>query len=177
MKNLRVNLVIAAIMLGSLSAQGVIRPGWERPIWKAELVELSLQGEDRELNGDFQTLIVHQRDEAKKPTSFSFIEGQNGVRCGVDMRCMPVRIAFFIYKIMDAGCGSVKYLAREIRRTQPDMLPPLKRLEVVDHANRLCDDYRPYRWEVGLIQPDAESDIIRLFGGNPEPVITPARVR
>ena len=143
-----------------VSAQVVI-PGWERPVAKARLKELVNGREIGE--GYVKELTANRRQGARQTTTFTFVE-ERKVFCIV-APCPPVphTSTFRVLTNVKDGCGSRHLIARETNTRAP------RALTVVDHTTRLCEDYRPYQWEVQLSD---EQHHVRNFGGKAEPVYT-----
>jgi hypothetical protein len=76
---------------------------------------------------------------------------------------------FEVKKIESLGCGSFKYTATETPDSdfQNIKMRPLKTLEVIDHTQRVCEDYKKYLWEVRMTVPVSRGSYIRFFAGNP----------
>ena len=55
---------------------------------------------------------------------------------------------FEIMKSEFISCGSKRITAQEVNGP---LGAPVNSIELVDHATRLCEDYRPNRWEARLI--------------------------
>jgi hypothetical protein len=160
-------VTLVAALATSVSAYAIYKPGWQRPIYKAQLVEKDTLGHELGI-GFTKELTLHKMDQATRPTLLTFTE-ELKVYCFVAPCPRPkVTTKFVIVAKRPAGCGSVKYIAYAQKdRTAPET-PPLK-LVLVDHATRVCRDYRPYRWEAKLQREGAPA---RLLFGNPEGVIT-----
>ena len=154
---------IAVLTLGTVSAFGVYRPGWERPILRAQMMEQDSLGHEVGIGLD-KTLTMNRQDGAPQPTSLTFTEEQR-VYCVV-APCPPIRHTdqFTITNRRLGSCGSTVYTAVE---TSNRGRVEGRTLTLVDHATRVCDDYRPYRWEAQLTA--GRRDVRQLFG-NPKPV-------
>lgn len=165
--------LVAVASFNSATSFAIVRPGWERPILKAEMVELDETGHEISQPGDI-TLTMNQRDGAPAPTSFTLVEKRK-VFC-VRAPCPPItsKVQFKIVDKKPAGCGSFEYTARDKNALLAGIRPlPVTTLKVVDHTTRLCDDYKKYMWEakVQTTSPTARYRQRSLFG-NPEPVYT-----
>lgn len=132
----------------------------ERPILKASLTKAD--GSVSQAVKSF--LVMNENVETQEISSFTWID-QIAVRCQVATRCpggpMGIAARLQVESITTDSCGSMIYKARDTARYHDAM-----KIEVTDHATRLCDDYRPYRWEVR--QQVRE---VREFVGNPYSVL------
>lgn len=106
-----------------------------------------------------KTLTRETLQGSTKPVAFTFFE-EKQVYC-VTAPCPPVPVTrhFAIVSVENAGCGSLRYIAKEAN-------PGRGALEVVDHSARRCEDYRPYRWEITL----HDHRVTRTLSGNPKAV-------
>lgn len=167
-------MAVVTTFMSSVAAHAIYRPDWERPILRAELTEFDNDG--HELNqGRELTLTMNKRDGKRNPTSFTFVEEQR-IYC-VMAPCPQPRhtVQFNITNRFKDSCGSTHYNAVEKRHINALPNLPLRRMEVVDHSTRLCEDYRKYGWDVELNLPLGAmlpAFKTRTFGGNPEPVYT-----
>ncbi len=157
----------AAVALVASSAHAIYRPGWERPVLRAPLNELS--GGTVVNHGLKKSLTLNKADGSRKAaTSYTLIEEQR-VFC-FRAPCPPVKRVrqFAIQSSREVGCGSRKITAVE---QAPAGLTdfPAATLSVVDHSTRRCDDFQPYTWAVTV---GSKREATRHFGGNPEPVYT-----
>lgn len=114
----------------SLSAQ-------EMPYAEGRVVELAPETGIQEVRSGFEKTVTFLRDENGAPTSIRFTEEGDGAT--------QQTWDFVISKKNPAGCGSQKL--EGIEEATPGN--PLT-LEVIDHSDRRCDDYRPYQWEMIL---------------------------
>jgi hypothetical protein len=163
----RLHSLFALVAFIGGSAHGVVIPGWERPSLRAPLDQIGNGGVV--INHHLKkSLTQNRRDGARRPTSYTLSE-EVQVFC-VKAPCPPMRQTrvFRIQSERDAGCGSRQITAVE---QAPAGLTdfPAATLKVVDHSKRLCDDFRPYAWEVTV---QSRREKLRRFGGNPEPVYT-----
>lgn len=159
--------LIALVSLVAGQANAIVRPGWERPILRAELQQLAAGGAVTNYHLK-KSLTMNKQDGFRQPTSFTLVE-ENQVFC-VRAPCPPIKRVrqFRVQSVAKVGCGSVRYTSVEVA---PHGLTdfPAAVLNLTDHTTRLCDDYRPYLWEVTVRSP---REALRRFGGKPEPVYT-----
>lgn len=173
MKQIVTKFVGILITVGALSAQAVYVPGWDRPVESAKLTEVDATGHEVGI-GLEKTLTLHKMDTAQQnATSFTFAEEMNVFCKMAPCNPIPAIAKFRVVRVSQDRCGSTVYTAQEIvkpgRDSESD--PFLRALRVVDHATRLCEDYRPFRWEAELTSVSNVSNV-RNFQGNPEPVYT-----
>lgn len=170
MKSIFAKLSVAAVMVSALSSHAAILPGFERPVLKADLVELDNQGREENKFLD-KSLTMNIRDGRKIATTFTF-EEEVQVQC-VTTPCYPIK-DFKVFKVTGYridGCGSAHYRAREVRRSNvPDLAGSV--LTVVDHSNRKCKDLRRFEWDVNVKTRLGHRVFNREFGGHPRPVYT-----
>lgn len=169
----KLHLLALIAILSVANAHAVVIPGWERPIYEADLVELDEDGNVIEEHLAKQ-LTMHRRAGSEAATSFALSE-EVQVYCVV-APCAPIeRTAVFrvVGSPLRDGCGSVHYKAFESSpadlmddRAQVN-LP--RRLTLVDHSTRICKDLRRFRWDVQIDERDGET---RHLGGNPTAVYT-----
>jgi hypothetical protein len=98
--------------------------------------------------------------DAGETTGFIFDE--SSFYC-VGLECSRPNVSTW-FQIMNEekdGCNSTIYHAEEV---QPKQGAP-RMLTVADHSERICDDYRPFKWEVQMQGPTD-----RFFGGNPSTI-------
>ncbi len=155
--------VAALVAFGITSSSfAVIKPGWERPILRAYMKEV---GSTKPATNVF-ILTMNKKDSLRgstKPTSFTFTTERNIMCITAPCPRPSVSTQFTIQSVTKDSCGSTVYHAREnVGHTEPTIL------ELVDHSTRLCEDYRPHRWELKLMG----FRFTRNFVGNPEGVIT-----
>ncbi len=160
--------LIVLSSIHSLASKAIYDPRWERPILEAKLIELSTDRLDVGSEVD-KRLVLNRRDGAKRPTSFAYTE--RGV--------WNKSVFFRILHTSQDSCGSTRHIALEKKRSfdilssaeasPTKILRPMRRLVVIDHETRICDDYKKYRWEVKLYEGNGS---LRQFVGNPEPIIT-----
>src|SRR5688572_18804015 len=173
--------ILGLALVTTLSAFADYRPGYERPVWRAAVVETDGQG--REVNQGLEKILtLHKQDGARKAaTSLSLVE-EHKVLC-VRAPCPPQKVThqFSVLSVKKDSCGSTHYKA--MHRSEfvmgiaisPEVAnrKPLE-LELVDHAGRNCDDNRPYRWEAKMKGGHLKK--ARHFHGDPEVVFTPATI-
>jgi hypothetical protein len=177
--------IIALLAISPFSqAFGDIRPGWERPIKKAEMKLVDSQGHF----GDAQDidLTLTRRDGKNGPNKLKVtgmvleytINSTQGYRDGVDV-VTPLREKRVL--IVDQAptkdsCGSSIYYGQLAKQGQNKDVQVRFNVVLVDHSTRICKDFRPYRWEVSVREGygwcgtmDATMELV----GNPETVYTP----
>ncbi|MEK7790036.1 MAG: hypothetical protein AAB309_00235 [Deltaproteobacteria bacterium] len=166
MKKVRVMVVVVAAFLVSINANAIVDEGWERPIFRSNMVKLDAWNGFE--NAEDIHLLMTKLDESERPTGLqlSYSEAPSDVAAVVDLKITEVR---------DVGCGSVQYVAN--LPESPENLKFNSRFTVVltDHTKRVCRDRQPYLWKASVRQGygwcgtfDATMDI----AGNPEPVYT-----
>ncbi len=103
------------------------------------------------------------------PTSF-LLQEDTGIRC-VKAPCPSTRATkFVITDKQSVGCGSEEYTALNTAVTNgPDESGETKYeiIRVVDHTNRTCRDFRPFKWEVEI---EAANGARQSLQGNPNPI-------
>lgn len=149
---------LAAFAVSS-STFAIVRPGWERPILRAHLTEVKATKPTTQVF----YLTMNKLDGKKQPTSLTFTAEQNIMCITAPCPRPQTNSLYRIGSIKKDSCGSTVYYASEVvNHTEPAFI------ELVDHATRLCEDVRPYRWEVKV----QGFRFQRNFVGNPEPVYT-----
>lgn len=173
MKQMVTKFVGILILVGALGAQAAYIPGWDRPVEKATLTEIDTTGHELGI-GLEKTLTLHKMDNAQQSaTSFTFAEEMKVICKMAPCNPIPMVAKFRVVRVSQDRCGSTVYTAQEIVKAGRDSEsdPFLRSLRVVDHSTRLCEDYRPFRWEAELTAVGNASNV-RNFQGNPEPVYT-----
>ncbi len=179
--------IVALMMVSPLTqAFGIVKPGWERPIQRAEMkvdgaqgafndvkdVDLTLTRKDVELTAQD---IVPRR----LPVTGMIVEYtvDRNVGSDRDMLVQEERVKMVLVVDQQPSkdeCGSTIYIGRLASEKKE---PVGARFSVVlrDHSTRLCEDLKPYRWEAHVRQGfgwcgtgDAVMDLV----GNPEAVYT-----
>jgi hypothetical protein len=164
--------LVFAALITSVASQAYFRPGWERPILKASLIELDQTGHEINIGLD-KILTMTKQDGARVVTGFKLVE-EVKVMC-IKAPCPPIKrtILFDRVKAVKDSCGSIRYTAKQVLpMTQPLTYGEIA-LEVHDHTNRICEDYRKYMWDVKLTIPAGNATQTRRLYGNPKGVITP----
>jgi hypothetical protein len=168
MKSRIIPLALAVVFFHALEAHAVLRPGWERPILRADLTEFDDAGHEQ--TPDLKKeLFMNKRDGANNPTSFTFIE-EHQVVC-VTAPCPPVKVKhqFAILSQKIDRCGSAWYTTG---LASPVSLAAPQTLQLVDHRNRSCRDYKKHLWEATITTKSLNRVYERQFSGNPEDVYT-----
>lgn len=153
-------VMMLVAMMGTMSAQAYYRPGWERPIQKAQLEQV----EGNRYYPQPQELTMNKRDGSRVPTSFLLTE-DTGIRCITTPCPSESKTSFTITHVQPLGGGSVKYTAYTNVTPGRATLPAMRALEVVDHSKNVTTGLIENVWEVYVGG--------RKFVGNPEGVITP----
>lgn len=159
----KIHFVFASLVLAfSFPVQALEATGSEQPYQESRLRELMDNGQNVSPEVEHSLTFKH-RAGSNAPSSFDFNEETErpcqDINCGLTLK----KSVFAITKKNSAGCGSVRYEARDIQM-------PWRVVEVVDHSNRRCDDLQPYQWELTLKEPGkaprrlvAESDDISVL--------------
>lgn len=172
--NTKLHLFALIIALAASAAQAVHIPGWERPVYRANLVELDDQNGNVIESHLKKSLTMHKQQGAASATSLTFREEEQ-VYC-ITAPCPPITHTT-VYRIVGKpevdGCGTTHYTAYEtspadLMDDRPQVNPP-RRLLLADHTTRKCKDLRRYRWE---LQIDGHREDARFFGGNPSALLT-----
>jgi hypothetical protein len=148
--------LIPLVLVASTQAWAVSIPGWERPVYQADMKVLDVKGPVREPKT--VELVMTKEDGSRTPT---------GLELTMDGR----KVFFPIVATRNLGCGSVEYFAEVARMAGPR---PVRNygITLADHTKRICEDARRYMWEVEYtVDGDFLSGMIRM-GGNPEGVVT-----
>ncbi len=165
--NLLGSLVLVA--LTSFSAFGIVRPGWERPIKKAQLEQI--EGDGRYPRPS--ELTMNKQDGAPKATSFTLVD-DTGIRC-ITTPCPSSKTTeFSVTQVTTLPHGSVKYVATSARRLimgiiapVPGHQTPVRTIEVLDHSNNNIARHK-YQWVLSYTTLMGHFQ----YGGNPEGVMT-----
>lgn len=130
-----------------VSAQALVIPGLGHPYTEGRLLEIA---DGHEIAAGYAKSVTFRNGSLELT--------EEKLPCD-DRSCSPVieKTTFVITKEAPAGCGSVKYEARE-KGTDLGRL-----IKLVDHSERTCDDYTGYLWEMTLQEPGAKPR--KLFGG------------
>lgn len=149
-------------ILTAVSAQAIVRPGWERPILKAE-VETNFANFPRPT-----TLTMNKKDGFEFATSFTLVE-DTGIRC-IKAPCpSEVKKLFKIKSRNVYRTGLVRYTAIEVLNTTA-IGPIARQLTVDDHSQDIFRSRFKFDW-IGFVQQRPGLPVVE-FGGNPEPVYT-----
>lgn len=169
------SLALVAVGIQSSAAMAIYRPGWERPVLEAKMIEMDAMGHEIGIGLD-KVLTMHQQDGAQHPTMLTLVEEQK-VFC-VRAPCPPIKqkVEFVLRKPTAAGCGSLRYFGvdkRALLFARGRVMPAgAKTIQLVDHTTRLCDDYKKYTWEAKMTDAGRGGMRVRQLFGNPTPVIT-----
>jgi hypothetical protein len=161
--------MLAVAALSSLSAFGVVRPGWERPVAKAELSQI--EGDGRYPRPT--TLTKNKQDGAKEATSFTLVE-DTGLRCITTPCPSHKTTVFHVLNVKRARTGRVEYTASTDKPFLVGIIAPkpghvVRKITVIDYTNDTVSDPK-YTWILKLKGKNGMQE----FGGNPEPAFTPA---
>ena len=158
-------LVVSSFVLFSMVASAVVqpewlKPTWERPVLSAEMIQVGNQVPTA-------TLTANKRDLAEQFTSFTFVE-KIPANCGQNSRCpdMQDKSDFLISDVARTYCGSIAYTAKQWNTRTGELGQAT--LELTDHSTRVCNDYKPFEWELTVTTPY----YTRSFQGNATPVFT-----
>lgn len=147
-------LITVAILFGFIlnqRAHAVDIPGWERPILRSEMK--IMEGEGSVGNAQSVELTLTKKDMVKVPTGLILdLDGQKFVHT--------------INSVQLDECGSTVYSA-EVRIPYENR--KISHIYLTDHQNRLCEDYRPNRWELEIMMDGLGEG---LAVGDPEVVYT-----
>jgi len=162
-------LVAAAVVAGSAMAD--YRPGYERPIFRSDLV-----GMQRTFPLPTELTMTRMDGARLNVTGFTLTE-DTGIRC-IQAPCPSFRTSQFAvvgFPVILPG-NSIQYTAvSNMLVTGPFGRPRIvqRTLVLVDHSNSFLDIFRPYLWDVTVRQGFI---VVGRAGGNPEPVYTTASV-
>ncbi|MCM2278463.1 MAG: hypothetical protein NDJ89_10350 [Oligoflexia bacterium] len=150
-----------AILFFSISAGAMVRPGWERPVFRAEM-----QATDRQA-GSMELIMTHQ-DGQKDPT-------------GLVLMIEDRRYEFVIESSESDACGSARHVAYSMALALPFGSRPAK-IELVDHSYKAyqanqadsasdCGARFSGIWEATLESSGREGEPMRMkLVGDPEPI-------
>lgn len=130
MKNIFLTAMTVFATVATVSAQADMRP-WDRPIERAQMKISSAEG----------TLSKVQYAQITRTNKRLLVTFNN-----------DQQLAFDILETADAGCGSKKVSAEGVVPARPGHRPVRFFLQLVDHRTRICEDYRPYMWDVRINQ-------------------------
>ncbi len=172
-------------LLAGIQAVAVVIPtavNHERPVMAANLTLVTATDAD---TGSYK-LVLSRPATSRFATSFTFIEGQSGLRGGkCTGRCLPKGQLFRVVAVINDtdvnGCASTQYQAVAEEHVQitdetPDMTGHLAtELTVLDHSQGFqpehCRSQYNRGWEVTHTQY-ASGDETRHFEGIPEALLT-----
>jgi hypothetical protein len=161
-------MMLAAAVVTAGSAMADFRPGYERPLYQAELVAMT-----RTFPLPTQ-LMVTRADGSNRELTGMILTEHTGIVC-VTTPCPSERISQFVVTHSRLLPGnSVEYTAKgNLLVTGPLGRPRVvtRTLTLVDHSNSILHVYRPNLWEVTVRQG---LTVVSRAAGNPEPVYTTA---
>ena len=140
---------------------------------KADMTEFDEAGHETGSPFGRRGLVMNR--QGSKVTSFKFTETFGPPPCTGEicpMMMMPsimLESQFTVVAKRPDSCGSTRYIAVESSK-QPSLK---RRLQLVDHSTRRCDDFRKYEWEMSLHGKNGK----RLLSGNPTKVEDTASCR
>jgi hypothetical protein len=127
------------LLVGAAQAQAEVkRPGTELAVETAKMEVIKKVGRYADFADEVRLSTVKVVGSKKQ---FIAVELSNVT---TQYRVMK----FEIVKKEYIACGSQRLTAVEMNAP---LGGPVTSIELVDHATRLCEDYRPYRWEARLI--------------------------
>jgi hypothetical protein len=156
MKSFQVVTLILA--LTSLSAQAVFDPSWERPIKRADLVEVHL-GKPVVFESEYELTLNRRDGGMQMPTSLTFTV--------IDMAGNRTSTQYPIIQITKNSCNDEIFFGAVAK--------PWGHSSIVltDHSKSICDRVYPAFWEVEVTNSSSTSVGNKTYyQGNPEPVIT-----
>ena len=169
-------MFVGMFVFTSTQAMAISKPGWERPIYSAQMEKIDARGYFADAQNIRLTLT--QLDESETPTGMSL--GYLNTR--VPMSDDYTRMDLTITEKRDIGCGSVQYVAQLLVpqyhiESYDKSIDNQHRFTVVltDHTHRICRDYRPYRWEASVREGSGfcgTMDATMEIRGNPRGVFT-----
>lgn len=165
------SFVALSALIFSVNALAIFDPSWERPIYKARLVERTPDGVEIGA-GTRKSLTLNQRDGQQKPTSLTFKE-ERPVYCikVVGAHCPPFLVDQKEFKVdysVTDRCNNTTTVARELQNGRVTRSSAV--LTLVDYRFNTCDFGPIDPWQVTLQHFRTG---VRHFTGRPDGVITP----
>lgn len=160
---------LVAVAMVSLSAFGVHRPGWERPVYNVPLEQIDGDGRyPRPTN-----LMINKQSVAKQFTSFKLVE-DTGVRCITTPCPSEQTTVFYVTGVSKNRGGSTIYEASTLRSFPLGIVVPkpgtvVRTIQLFDHSTNRLARYK-YRF---VLKIQGKHDA-HTYGGNGEAVATPA---
>jgi hypothetical protein len=154
---------LLSVMAGTSFADS--RPGWERPLYQADLTVLTNHGDLPQSieSAKNVSLVMTQQDGSSAPTGFVLlIDGQNQQN-------------YQIQSISKDSCNSITYvLVPVITSTELVLGGVSDQIQMTDNRTRTCLDMR-YSWEFDFKNLDITHEILgeAVFAGSPHAVMTP----
>ena len=148
------------------SASAFVRPGWDRPIFRADMSILNEQGNPPPALATARNveLVMTQQDGTPSATGFVLlIDGQ-------------ASDSYEVTSISKDRCGSTVYTLVPIQGSGNYVLSQSsQKLQVTDHSDGVCMSFHRYRWELNVENLDLTHQAVGQLRmvGNPESVITP----
>jgi hypothetical protein len=153
------------LSISAASSFAEMRPGWERPIYQADLKIIENHGNVPNSIESAKTfsLVMTQQDGSKSPTGFILLtDGQSGQSYGIQ-------------SVTRDSCNSVTYtLVPVIQSAELVLDGVFEQVQMTDNSARTCMDFRPFRWEFDFRNLNLTRDVTgkAVLGGNPHGVIT-----
>ncbi len=173
MKSAWSKILVITFMVGAFHAFAAMIPGWDKPILQSTLEEQDQTGHEIQVAID-QTLTMNRQEGSAHPTSFTFFEKRR-LHC-LRTNCAPIpeTTVFLVKDIRSESCGSTVYYAEEMLPSDlnGNVARSPRTLHVIDHTERLCEDYKKFAWEASIVTAPGQDGYVRLFFGNPETVST-----
>lgn len=163
-------LLVMGLMLMSLeTAHAVVRTGWDRPIFRADLTVLDQEGRlpaliEDTVNAKSAELVMTQQDGTASPAGFVLlIDGE-------------FKQAYEVKSTLKDSCNSVTYTLVAVQKPGSFRLDETQaKIQVTDHSDRICMDLHQYRWEMNVKNMDLTREVLGTarLAGNPRSVMTP----
>ncbi|MCM2324620.1 MAG: hypothetical protein NDJ90_15275 [Oligoflexia bacterium] len=153
---MRVSWIAAAAFIIPTLAAAMVRPGWERPLYQAELqvVDVAPELESEVRNAKSLHLIMTQQDGFKTPSGFILLIDDRTIEFGVD-------------GLTQDRCGSTEFVARA-----GDGASRIT-LKLVTHVGRestgTCGQAQGHAWELSLL---GEQRVLLNAVADPQPVFS-----
>ncbi|MCB9026884.1 MAG: hypothetical protein H6625_11235 [Bdellovibrionaceae bacterium] len=153
---MKILIAIILVQIAVLKAQAILQPDWDRPLAKAEQVEV-LEASGWLSNVERVDLTLTRNDNTKVLKLLLKMEGQT--------------IAFAIQSEGKDNCNTDVHTASQYEGSFENELV----VKFEDHANRFCKDLKEFEWDVTLTVVDQEAGKILgrlVLGANPRSVFT-----
>ena len=167
--------VLSVIGLFAADAGAVVRPGWDRPVLRADMeVTDALYGFSKVSD---VSLVMTRRDGQTDVTGLTLRFDTGIERLPQTAEGDHRSVKLLVQHVSTDGCGSKQYVANLLPAPGRRPMDAMHRFTVVltDHTTRVCEDYRPHLWEASVSEGygfcGTMDDRMTLVG-NPEPVYT-----